>query len=351
MNNEITHGIIQKPNLKCPVQFWHYVPTNLEKYLFIIILSKGVHNHPAPPPVKTPVSILNDLKDIIYNEDILDLTAHKLLSRVPLPQLHLSLNNLSKLDALIASKKRAEHPYRQNIYGVAYLLMKQSNNKNPYIRTIRLLNNGQYLILCGYKQQIEGLRKSKYIEIDMSFKRVHGPINEWEICAYSIGCILADEHRGQALELGQYLNQKYPIYSPTEHLEYIYKICTVHFKRNIRNKASVSKEIKKKMYSILQAKSQNEIIEILNNLEKYWVQDKKQNWILAALSSAFTKMIHNIWINTPFTTNASESAHATINRTGRNLSLIAAIQRSADFDSHQWSTAMTYEKTNVQDSY
>ncbi|KAF0393034.1 hypothetical protein F8M41_010447 [Gigaspora margarita] len=28
-----------------------------------------------------------------------------------------------------------------------------------------------------------------------------------------------------------------------------------------------------------------------------------------------------------------------------------AIQRSANFDSHQWSTAITYEKTNVQDSY
>lgn len=62
-------------------------------------------------------------------------------------------------------------------------------------------------------------------------------------------------------------------------------------------------------------------------------------------------MAHHIWINTPFTTNASESAHATINTTGHNISLLDAIQRSANFDSHQWSTAITYEKTNVQDSY
>ncbi|CAG8677442.1 4491_t:CDS:2 [Cetraspora pellucida] len=46
-------------------------------------------------------------------------------------------------------------------------------------------------------------------------------------------------------------------------------------------------------------------------------------------------MTHNIWINTPFTTNASKSAHATINRTGHNLLLVVAIQRSANFDSHQ----------------
>ncbi|CAG8788312.1 17205_t:CDS:1, partial [Gigaspora rosea] len=57
-----------------------------------------------------------------------------------------------------------------------------------------------------------------------------------------------------------------------------------------------------------------------------WVQDKKQNWVLAALSPAFTKMALYNWINTPFTANASESAHATINTTGRNLSLVAAIQ-------------------------
>ncbi|CAG8849522.1 5101_t:CDS:1, partial [Racocetra persica] len=38
------------------------------------------------------------------------------LKGVSLPQLHPSLNNLSKIDALIASKKRAEHPYGQNIY-------------------------------------------------------------------------------------------------------------------------------------------------------------------------------------------------------------------------------------------
>ncbi|CAG8821393.1 5228_t:CDS:2, partial [Gigaspora rosea] len=53
---------------------------HLKEYPFIIILSKGIYNHPSPPPVKTPKSILNDLKDIIYNEDILDLTAHKLLN-------------------------------------------------------------------------------------------------------------------------------------------------------------------------------------------------------------------------------------------------------------------------------
>ncbi|RIB25730.1 hypothetical protein C2G38_2138644 [Gigaspora rosea] len=200
-----------------------------------------IHNHPAPPLVKTPKSILNDLKDIIYNEDILDLTAHKLLNR--------------------------------------------------------LLNDSQYFVFCGYKQQIEALTFARAFTILQNSNAYQQLFEELFLCIeqdtkkpikfnhihnQGIGCILADEHRGQALD---------------------------------------------------------------------WVQDKKQNWVLAALSPAFTKMVHHIWINTPFTTNASESAHATINTTGRNLLLVAAIQKSANFDSHQWSTAITYEKTNIQDSY
>ncbi|CAG8470803.1 14952_t:CDS:2 [Gigaspora rosea] len=207
-----------------------------------------------------PVAIQNDLKNIITEENILDLTARRLITRtsmqkflkgVPLPELHPSLNNRSKIDHMISTKHRAEHPYGQDIMGVAYMLLKQTKKKetNPYIRTVRFFNNGQYLALCGYKNQIKYLANSSYFEIDMSFKRMHGPFNEWEVCAYieryqkifarvftilqtaytyqklfkklficveqdcghsikfkhihecGISCILADEHQGQALDL------------------------------------------------------------------------------------------------------------------------------------------------------
>ncbi|CAG8854679.1 45514_t:CDS:2, partial [Gigaspora margarita] len=71
-------------------------------------------------------------------------------------------------------------------------------------------------------------------------------------------------------------------------------------------------------------------LEFLQNCEEPgvadWVQDKRQPWVLASLSPAFTKMLPAIWAKTPFTTNAGESAHANINRNGYGLSLLAAIQ-------------------------
>ncbi|CAG8552361.1 6334_t:CDS:2, partial [Gigaspora rosea] len=148
----------------------------------------------------------------------------RFLKEVPFSELHLSLNNRSKIEHMIATKRHAEHPYRQDIMGVAHMLLKQkqNNDDNLYIRSIH-----------------------------MSFKCVHGPINEWEVCAYvekyqktlvfaraftilqtantyqklfeklftcveqdcghsvefqhihgrGIGCILADEYYGQALEI------------------------------------------------------------------------------------------------------------------------------------------------------
>ncbi|CAG8853937.1 15817_t:CDS:2, partial [Gigaspora margarita] len=87
------------------------------------------------------------------------------LKGISLLELHLSLNNRSKIDYMIATKCHAKHPYGQDIMGIAYMLLKQKhkNETNSYIRFVP---------------------NSLYFEIDMSFKCVYGPINEWEVCAY-----------------------------------------------------------------------------------------------------------------------------------------------------------------------
>ncbi|RIB00811.1 hypothetical protein C2G38_2051361 [Gigaspora rosea] len=78
-NNEVTQGSIQK-KLGCPVKFWHYVPKNLEECPYIIIMARYTHNHPPPPLSKIPTAIQNDLKNIIAEENILDLTARRLIT-------------------------------------------------------------------------------------------------------------------------------------------------------------------------------------------------------------------------------------------------------------------------------
>ncbi|CAG8821875.1 13733_t:CDS:2, partial [Gigaspora rosea] len=87
-------------------------------------MAQYTHNHPPPLLSKIPTAIQNDLKNIIAEENILDLTARRLITRtsmqkflkgVPLLELHPSLNNRSKIDHMIATKCRAEHLYGQDI--------------------------------------------------------------------------------------------------------------------------------------------------------------------------------------------------------------------------------------------
>ncbi|CAG8822128.1 25401_t:CDS:2, partial [Racocetra persica] len=82
------------------------------------------------------------------------------------------------------------------------------------------------------------------------------------------------------------------------------------------------------MYSLLENKTAYEVMSTLEFLQhcEEPVQDKRQSWVLASLSPAFTKMLPTIWASTPFTTNVGESAHANINWNGYGLSLLAAIQ-------------------------
>ncbi|CAG8515864.1 304_t:CDS:10 [Cetraspora pellucida] len=254
-NSEVVQGLIQTKS-KCPVKFWHYVPEDLEN------------------------SIQNDLKDIIAEEDILDLTARKLITRtsmqrflkgVPLLELHPSLNNRSKIEHMIATKCCAEHPY---VFAHAFTILQTANTYKKLFEELFTCVEQD----CGHS---------------VEFQHIH---------SHGIGCILADEHYDQALA--------YEVMNTLEFLEHC------------------------------------EIPGIAD-----WVQDKKQPWILAGLSPAFTKMEQTIWTSTPFTTNAEESAHANINRNGHNLSLLAAINKAKEFDKHQWSSAFTYERTNVTESY
>lgn len=379
-------------------------------------LSVGEHNHPPPPPYKTPHNIKNQLQNIISNEHILDLTRRKFLTGTmiknylngkQLSDLHPSLNNQSKIDYYIEKARRSQYPFGQNILGVAHEFMKHEISKDPYIRSIRFLDNGQYIVLCATKQQTKVLSELVYIEIDMAFKRIHGVTNEWEISAYmprvqktltfariftnvetadayqnlfedlfgcvekdmgetfnfhhihgkGLGCVIADQHKGQALGLGQYLNSKYPHLTPIEHLQHIYKLCQVHYKRNIDKNKQLSSDIRNSMYLIPTLNTQEKVLEVLNKIQSCnepgaaaWAKDKLVPWVLSGISGAFTKMDSIIWNQTPNNTNAGESAHANVNRDGRNLSL-AGIIRGKDFDERQWESANVYEQYNVPDSY
>jgi hypothetical protein len=62
--------IIEK---SCTVQFIKIIPHNIAECPFVALVCIGVHNHPPPPPERTPAGIKNNLQSLIeqaiYQDD------------------------------------------------------------------------------------------------------------------------------------------------------------------------------------------------------------------------------------------------------------------------------------------
>jgi hypothetical protein len=70
--NIIKQGsIIQK---KCEVKYSKIVPIDINQCPYVILVSKGIHAHPPPPPSRVPTTIRSRLEDLIRhaNTDTID---------------------------------------------------------------------------------------------------------------------------------------------------------------------------------------------------------------------------------------------------------------------------------------
>ena len=81
-NRTIVHGkIIEKP---CQVRFIKFIPYDLVKCPFVVLVCIGIHNHPPPSPERIPSGIKNNLESLItqaiQQDD--DVTSRSILSGI-----------------------------------------------------------------------------------------------------------------------------------------------------------------------------------------------------------------------------------------------------------------------------
>ncbi|EXX65513.1 hypothetical protein RirG_132530 [Rhizophagus irregularis DAOM 197198w] len=93
------------------------------------------------------------------------------------------------------------HPYGQGNLGVMYSVQCKKFDMHNYVRRIEQFEDGQTLILCMLDFQAKALQNLKCFQIDLTFKRVHGDINEFEINSYD------ETHK-----LSKYFNYKFVTY-------------------------------------------------------------------------------------------------------------------------------------------
>ncbi|PKB97857.1 hypothetical protein RhiirA5_404131 [Rhizophagus irregularis] len=323
---------------KCKNKFYKIIPLDLKKTPYVILISKGIHTHHPPPPSNVPSDITEKLKKMIEveSEELVNITARKLISAT--------------------------------------------------------FSNGHIMVICMSEVMAHAWTKLEYFEIDLSFKRVQGDINEFEVNCYDSQhnmsltyahvftniadaiayermfnalfdwiyqltgnkpqiyhihqkgwkCILGDLDQAQAKGLGMALHKIHNSLTWEEHLLHIFKSCHIHYNRNVKNN-KYSYQLKKLMYEFPNASTTERVNQIFEELEasdesiiKDWIAFYSKPWVRASLNPIYSFIALDIWQNAPDNTNVAESCHANCNRDGKALPLEAAILKAKNYDERQF---------------
>ncbi|CAB5195378.1 unnamed protein product [Rhizophagus irregularis] len=371
---------------KCKNKFYKIIPLDLKKTPYVILISKGIHTHHPPPPSNVPSDITEKLKKMIEveSEELVNITARKLISgnlikatfgREYLPQVHASLNNMDN-----------------TILGLTYNIWKCEEKYLGYVQQSATFSNGHIMVICMSEVMAHAWTKLEYFEIDLSFKRVQGDINEFEVNCYDSQhnmsltyahvftniadaiayermfnalfdwiyqltgnkpqiyhihqkgwkCILGDLDQAQAKGLGMALHKIHNSLTWEEHLLHIFKSCHIHYNRNVKNN-KYSYQLKKLMYEFPNASTTERVNQIFEELEasdesiiKDWIAFYSKPWVRASLNPIYSFIALDIWQNAPDNTNVAESCHANCNRDGKALPLEAAILKAKNYDERQF---------------
>jgi hypothetical protein len=274
----------------------------------MVLICIGEHPHPPPPARKIPAKVKDAFVKVFRQFGLYEVTARRLLASPVLPILldgktdlsahHIALTNMDAVNHLIRKERLREHPLGTDILGVQHLMSTQ-RLADPYIRQAIQFDDGHFVILCQFQQQSRFLYTVAEIHADKTFRR--NRCQEFEVNSYNPGtkriltisrvwtdyedaagyyqafrlifdtaeqdvgrritwghltdpesreescikAVLVDEHGGQIKGLGQYFNEKYPVYTADEHISKIVKVCQTHYLRSITKlgKRGVSKGI------------------------------------------------------------------------------------------------------------
>ncbi|EXX67018.1 hypothetical protein RirG_118210 [Rhizophagus irregularis DAOM 197198w] len=157
----------------------------------------------------------------------------------------------------------------------------------------------------------------------MQFKHIHGQ---------GIGCILADLDAAQAKGLGLVLHDLDSEKSWKIHLTYILKSCLIHFERNLFHKKFST--------------STKNLIRQIPNATK-WLSYYQQPYVLASLNKYVSNVDHEIWNKSGSDTNNAETAHSMVNREGKQLKLLSAILKGKRYNIRCYTTIETHDKKGV----
>ncbi|KAJ7219839.1 hypothetical protein C8J57DRAFT_1095131 [Mycena rebaudengoi] len=276
-----------------------------------------------------------------------------------------------------------------------------------------------HLIICMLRSMSAHLMQTKMLTLDTAFKRIHGKWEEFEMETFILfeavvgsraftdsqsaqahfilftrifqiassdtglpvrfrhihgdGMELwtADAHKGQGLGVGMFcksLCQELDTFCPLEpsrslrsltpvdHLRRFYRICTIHFKRNIQElRPHISGTVRIAMLSLSSSHEHPDLNGALKIIEnggkkaKAWLNDKitGTKFALPALYQPMSLIPRDIWKAGPSTSNGNEQAHRSVNRDGVNLTPLGGVMRGMQYDVRSMAALALYSSRGI----
>ncbi|KIJ38133.1 hypothetical protein M422DRAFT_259286 [Sphaerobolus stellatus SS14] len=425
-------GILKRGQLvqsePCSARFEIYYPNDTSLNPWIAMVCRNPHSHSDPRATRTPRaieelfnSLLNTLgwklADATPRKIILDAAFMTRLRNIlgwaglrdpSLSDLHPSLGNFDHTARLINKLRLEQFPHGTGFQGI--LAMIEANASLPsdevYVRCAEKHDipgeKSFSLIICMFKRMSELLlqfeieawfpkysrsivvarafttsqsaaahqilfrRIFEIVEADtgqqVQFRHIHGA--GWDT-------IIADEHRGQALGLGLYLQEicrnmagycsvewTKPLHElkPYDHTKRCLRICFQHYSTRVRSlKPHVSTVIYGAMMSLYSAEPISDYKATLSLIQHGgkkaadWLKNKlsADKSILAAVYHPESKIPLEVWKASPNMTNGNEQSHRNIYRDGIRMSLVPGAMRSFQFDSRSMVTLELFQEHGI----
>ncbi|KAJ7791551.1 hypothetical protein B0H14DRAFT_3566646 [Mycena olivaceomarginata] len=303
--------------------------------------------------------------------------------------------NTRKVMDLINKKKKTEHPQGMGWAGVVHHFTKEASllPVDRYLHTT-MAKNGFRLAVTMHPQIVLFIHQVLSINIDFTFKRVEGNMDEWEVASMSdrfkqcssedldfvslpshrqaaeacpdakCRIVMLDGEVPQALGLGNFLvgyndpevsgiNSRNPI----QLLGYCLKTCSIHFERHIDElPRDIPRTVIMRLKSIMSLDAQHEIDawhdfcaaqDVSSTL--YWYVHKRANpWVLPSVNKFLSAITNESWDITPNHSNLVETAHAGRNaETSIGVGLLTAILQSQLRDNAKAAELLQIEQKGV----
>ncbi|KAK7047447.1 hypothetical protein VNI00_006678 [Paramarasmius palmivorus] len=181
-----------------------------------------------------------------------------------------------------------------------------------------------------------------------------------------------DQDGGQAKGLGMHLQSiaqtlpGYDLYEPQrklsdlgpyEHLHRLFRVCNVHFARNIR-KCPVSRRVRNAMSSLacIEHSDWEGTLQLIRTEGGRagidWLENKIQSqFALQAICWKQSKIPLYVWKAGDSNDNLVEASHANVNLEGKSCTLVGGIESGRRFDFNRMGLLQVYETVGIRRSY